>query len=74
MKRALPLILISSLIIPIPSPANAAIKAGGKCSKLGASTVELGKKFTCIKSGSKLLWNKGVSTSITGGTSKIKQQ
>ena len=72
MKRALPLILISSLIIPIQSPANAAIKAGGKCSVLGTSIVELGKKFTCTKSGRKLLWSKGVSTSTTGGTSKSK--
>ncbi len=72
MKRALPLILISSLIFPIQSPANAAIKAGSKCSILGSSTVELGKKFTCTKSGSKLLWSKGVSTFKTGGTSKNK--
>lgn len=48
MKRALPLILISSLIIPIQSPANAAIKAGGKCSVLGTSIVELGKSLHAL--------------------------
>lgn len=72
MKRALPFILISSLIISNQSPADAAIKVGTKCSILGLSTVELGKKFTCTKSGSKLLWSKGVSTSKPGGTSKSK--
>ena len=34
-------------------------KAGQKCSKLGANQTYSGKKFTCIKSGSKLVWNKG---------------
>ena len=61
MKRALPLILISSLIIPIQSPANAAIKAGGKCSVLGTSIVELGNLDVNY-----------CSTSTTGGTSKSK--
>jgi hypothetical protein len=42
------------------SPAQAAVKAGFKCSKAGATTTVLGKKYTCIKSGSKLVWNKGV--------------
>ena len=34
-------------------------KAGQKCSKLGATQSYSGKKFTCIKSGAKLIWNKG---------------
>lgn len=37
-------------------------KAGQKCNKLGASQTLSGKKFTCIKSGSKLIWNKGPAT------------
>jgi hypothetical protein len=35
-------------------------KAGQKCSKLGLTQNYAGKKFTCVKSGSKLIWNKGV--------------
>lgn len=35
-------------------------KAGAKCTKAGATSVVAGKKFTCVKSGKKLVWNKGV--------------
>ncbi len=35
-------------------------KAGATCSKQGASQVFAGKKYTCIKSGKKLVWNKGI--------------
>lgn len=55
-------VLASALILP-PS-ANAAVpKAGAKCTKAGSTAVAAGKKFTCIKSGSKLVWNKGVKSS-----------
>ena len=42
------------------APANAGVKAGGKCTKAGATVTSAGKKFTCIRSGGKLVWNKGV--------------
>ncbi len=35
-------------------------KAGAACTKAGTTAVFAGKKFTCVKSGKKLLWNKGV--------------
>lgn len=35
-------------------------KAGTVCSKQGISKTYQGKKFTCIKSGKKLVWNNGV--------------
>jgi len=35
-------------------------KSGAKCTKAGLTQTVGGKKFTCIKSGSKLVWNKGV--------------
>ena len=35
-------------------------KSGAKCTKAGLIQTVGGKKFTCIKSGSKLIWNKGV--------------
>ena len=47
------------------------IKAGASCSKLNAVVISSGVKFQCIKSGKKLVWDKGVlvtkpSTSPTG--------
>jgi M6 family metalloprotease-like protein len=36
--------------------ANAAIKQGGKCTKVGNSEVVKGKTYTCLKSGSKKTW------------------
>jgi hypothetical protein len=42
-------------------PSFAAVKAGAKCTKAGATATNAGKKFTCIKSGKKLIWNKGVA-------------
>ncbi len=45
----------------ISAPSFAAVKAGAKCTKVGATSTTGGKKYTCIKSGSKLVWNKGVA-------------
>ena len=42
------------------STSNAAAKAGAKCSKVGIQSAVGAKTFTCIKSGKKLVWNKGV--------------
>ena len=56
--RFLVLIMCLSLI---SSNANAAAKAGMACKKVGTTTTSNGKKFTCVKSGKKLVWNKGVA-------------
>jgi hypothetical protein len=45
----------------ISAPTFAAVKAGAKCTKAGATATASGKKFTCVKSGKKLVWNKGVA-------------
>ena len=60
MKRALTLLGISVLLVNfLGSGAQAAApKAGSSCSKVGASTVAGGFKFTCIKSKQKLVWGK----------------
>ena len=42
-------------------PAFASIKAGSKCTTNGQVKTWQGKKFTCIKSGKTLIWNKGVA-------------
>lgn len=62
MRKRFPVLL--SVIIAlslINAPSNAAVKAGAKCTKAGATATSAGKKFTCVKSGTKLVWNKGVS-------------
>ncbi len=41
------------------TPVHAATKAGNKCTLLGQKKSANGKEFTCIKSGKKLIWNKG---------------
>lgn len=38
----------------------AEVRSGAKCSKLGSTSTANGKKFTCIKSGKNLIWDKGV--------------
>jgi hypothetical protein len=62
------------VLLSITTPLQAATpKAGAKCTKAGATATASGKKFTCIKSGTKLVWNKGVaikkpSTAVTPTT------
>ena len=36
-------------------------KAGAKCTKVSSTQLVNSKKFTCIKSGTKLIWNKGMA-------------
>ena len=60
-KRLIALLSILSLSLSLPLvPASAAVKAGSACKKAGVTSVALGKTYTCIKSGKKLVWNKGV--------------
>jgi hypothetical protein len=47
-----------SLVTPLQA---ATPKAGAKCTKAGATVTAAGKKFTCVKSGTKLVWSKGVA-------------
>jgi hypothetical protein len=61
MKKLTPLVLVASLIAIPPAPiAQAAVKAGATCTKAGTTSTVSGIKYTCIKSGKKLVWNKGV--------------
>ena len=62
MKRAI--IAIAALVLfLVPMNAIAAVKAGDGCKKVGSTATSQGKKFTCVKSGKKLVWNKGVAIS-----------
>lgn len=61
-KRSLPVIILVLLVGLLAAPLNAAnVKQGAKCAKAGMSAISGGKKFTCIKSGTRLVWNKGVT-------------
>ena len=55
---AVALIVLVSLATPVQA---ATPKAGAKCTKAGTTASASGKKFTCVKSGTKLVWNKGVA-------------
>lgn len=62
MRRKVAFVLLLALLLPTITPTMAATpKAGAKCYKLGATNIAAGKKFTCIKKGSKTVWNQGVA-------------
>jgi hypothetical protein len=62
MKRKGGLAIAIVLLLALANPVQAATpKAGAKCNKAGATATASGKKFTCVKSGTKLVWNKGVA-------------
>ena len=63
LQKPLALLAIVSLTLTPLSPVNAAVKAGSACPKVGNTSISSGKTFTCIKSGKKLIWDKGVATS-----------
>ena len=50
------------LLISLATPVSAAApKAGTPCTKKNATATSAGKLYTCIVSGKKLVWNKGVA-------------
>ncbi len=62
MRRGGYVALTVALVMTLTSPLYAAApKAGAKCTKKSATTTSGGKLFTCIQSGKKLIWNKGVA-------------
>ena len=62
MKKTLVLVVsIAFAGTSLTIPAVGAVKAGASCTKAGATSTAAGKKFTCVKSGKKLSWNKGVA-------------
>ena len=62
MRRLLAgLVAILSLSLVSAQLSEAAVTPGSKCSKAGATSTYNGKKYTCVKSGTKLVWNKGVA-------------
>ena len=58
-KGVLSLSLLLTLSL-IPAHSTTLPKAGATCSKQGTTKTYQNKKFTCIKSGKKLVWDKGL--------------
>ena len=63
MRKLLVAALLCSMLISSPNAFSAAPKAGTNCSKIGATQIYDGKRFTCVRTGKKLVWNRGVSVS-----------
>ena len=62
MRKKIVLLAVSTLVLAIITPfANAAVTPGAKCAKQGQTSTTAGIKYTCIKSGNKLVWNKGIA-------------
>jgi len=73
LKKALKITLISSLFLaPLPTNSSAATKItpGASCKVLNQKVTFQKKIFTCIKSGKKLIWNKGVQIKMQSPTPK----
>jgi hypothetical protein len=62
MKKLFTIAVLSMLSTAVLHPSSAAptAKAGAKCSKVNSTQTVGTKKFTCVKSGTKLVWNKGI--------------
>jgi len=63
-QRLITAVIISLALVSLPTTAQAAAKAGTTCTKVGSTSTVSGKKYTCIKSGTKLIWNKGVVVKV----------
>jgi hypothetical protein len=55
-----PLVLLIACCLAVPAPLMAAVKQGDVCKKVGTTSTVKGLKYTCIKSGKKMVWSKGV--------------
>jgi hypothetical protein len=69
MRKVLAVLIAVSLLGIAPANA-AAVKAGAKCTKLKATSTVNGMQYTCIKSGSKLVWSKGVAVKKASSVKK----
>jgi hypothetical protein len=63
MKSKTPIILLALFSLTFPQQAVAAsqAKAGAKCTKVNSTQTVGTKKFTCVKHGKKLIWDKGIN-------------
>jgi hypothetical protein len=55
----------------ITNSAYGAVKQGSSCKKMGTTSTVNGLKYTCVKSGKKLVWSKGVKVSRPAPTPTV---
>jgi hypothetical protein len=61
MKKVVPTLALTVVVFAASSlTAFGAVKAGSPCTKAGSTTTLAGMKYTCLKSGKKLIWSNGV--------------
>ena len=63
------LIIVASTLTLLPANAATA-SAGASCSQAGLTSVVKGLKYTCVKSGKKLVWGKGVASAGNSATTQ----
>jgi hypothetical protein len=56
----------------LSAPAFGAAKAGATCTKAGLTSIASGKKYTCTKSGKKLVWDNGVLVANSASQTNTK--
>jgi len=61
MRRLRWLFAATLVVSSLPALADTSPRFGSVCSKQGITKTYNGKKFTCVKSGVKLLWDKGIA-------------
>ena len=61
MRKVISVLAVTALVSTASSlTAFGAVKAGSPCTKAGSTSTLAGMKYTCVKSGKKLIWSKGV--------------
>ena len=66
MRKKVLLFVVGALVLSLFTPiASAAVKPGTKCAKQGQTITYAAIKHTCVKSGKKLVWSKGVAVKKT---------
>lgn len=55
------LFALALALMPVTAVSAQKITPGSTCKVLNQKVISLNKKFTCVKSGKKLIWNKGVA-------------
>ena len=60
MRKTLVAVVISLIFVSV-IPAFSASITGTKCTKAGTTKTVSNMRYTCVKQGSQLIWNKGVA-------------
>jgi hypothetical protein len=68
MSKSIYLVVSFIMILSTGSAVGAEVIAGKQCPSKGAEMTVDKKKYTCIKSGKKLIWNKGTLIKTSGST------